>query len=506
MTRCLLPLLALFLLLPPAIPAWQSGTWEPLAPGVDGDPARLTPASYFPPLDEAGRRNRHPRLILAPEGHAALVFQSNAPNAFVGRSGFYALRHHSMKEWDPYGGGSVWTATGLSLPRGYHVSATGRQMALAAPAVPSGSLAANLYGAFGVRGGIWSERGGSLSTGGLTGLDTFLPTVQQAFTAVDSFDNTYLAWTIGDNNSTGLYTGRWFLGQWQGFGGPFLEPVYTSPAGFRILGPALTFTGGTPVVLFTEASGALDRVRVLRHRSSDGAWVSMADDAESPFAQGRHLRAVNFRNQAGFHFSFENLGNGRLTVMEWTGSTFRTLPDPLEPWGLPRMAPMPSSITTIDPAIAPNHALALDNQGNPAVAFRAQHPDLPGKYFVYVSWLDPDSGQWKAVGDGDDVFGATAADYTVGGAGATGNRHPSLLFTLDNRAVLAWELDDGTAAAPRLRVRRFTRTVGEAMPNRRQGAARLLGLIDPENHFDARMLTANGDFILDAADLVRMPR
>lgn len=499
-------LLLILLFLTHPAQGWQSGSWEPLAPGVEGDPARLVFADYFPNLNESGRRNQHPRLLLAPEGHALLVIQSNAPSAFVGRSGFHALRHHSGAEWARHGDGIVWAATGLALPRRYHAASSRRQMALAAPAVPSGSLAANLYGTFSEGGASWGGRGGSLQPGGLTGLETFLPTLQQAFTVIDFFENPYLAWTIGDNSTTNLHAARWFLGQWQGFGGVYMEPVHSSPQGFRILNPALTFTGGTPVLLFTEASGSFDRIRVLRYRSADRTWVSMADDGDTPFATGRHVQAVNFRNRAAFHFSFEELGSGRLTIMEWTGSAFRTLPDPLEPWGLARMASRPASVSTVDPAIAPNHGLALDNQGNPAVAFRAQHPDVPGKYFLYVSWLDPADGEWKAVGDPSAPFGAAAADYDIAGAGATGNRHPSLLFTLDNRAVLAWELDDGSAQAPHLQVRRFTRSVGEALPNRRQGAARLLGMLDRETFFDARMLTSNGDFILDAADLVGMPR
>lgn len=479
--------------------------WEPHAPGVEGDAARLPITNFFPALNESGRRNLKPRVVLAPEGRAMLVVHSQAPSTFTGESGFLALESVANTGWRRHGSGIVWTLNGMAVPRGYSVTSGRRQTALTVPAIPAGELATNLFGTFSRPGQPWSGMGGSLASGGLTQSNTFTPTVQQAMTAVDSFDNPYIGWTFGGNNQTSIHAGRWFIGSWQGFGGPITNPIHTTPEGFRILSVAMTFTGGAPVVVFSESNGTQDRVRALRFRSTDSQWVAMGNPQEG-LGFGRHVQAINDRNDTRFYVGFENLTNGELKILEWNGSQFIPRPGAVEAWGLERMSPRPATVSTQDASIPANHALAFDHRGFPTVAFRAQHPSAPGKFHLYVSIMNPFTGVWTPIGNVGNHLGASNHDYTIMGPGATGHRHPSLAFTLDNRPVLAWELDTGANTGPVLQVRRYSRGLGDGLPNRRQGAARLLGLFDRDTLFDSRMLTANSDTILDAADITRLPR
>jgi hypothetical protein len=53
-------------------------------------------------------------------------------------------------------------------------------------------------------------------------------------------------------------------------------------------------------------------------------------------------------------------------------------------------------------------------------------------------------------------------------------------------------------------VRRYSQTIGSALPNKSQAAARVLGRIDANPAFDDRV-DFNEDGIIDAADVERLP-
>lgn len=496
---------ALLLTLAAAAPAQSGGTWDELGAGSGTPPGILDVPRHVNSLAEPGRTTAHPRLVVDATNTPRLFVYTQSPNGIAGDNGVVELAWARLT-WGAPAGGRAWVGTALGMPRGFVAAAGGGgRVVLAAAATPPGGFITNTYLRSSTTLGAWGGLSGSDSGAGLSGLTTFNPAAQEVAAAVDIVGNSVVAWTVGNSTSTRLHLARHRAGAWEGFAGSQgPTPIATSRPGFRLASPAVAFVGANPVVAWVETNDIMETVRLARWNSGTLRWEGLGDSLTTGLGSGRRVQLANHRNEQNLFVAFEDIFANTLTIREWNLTSWVDRGGAVEVWPQARFAPFDDrSNGRREPARAGFH-LVTDQSGAVAVAFRGEAPAGSGRTSIFVSWRQRGVG-WFALGTPTSPLGASTFDYTVPATGpGPGNHSPSLAFSIENRPIVAWEHQRAANDNAVVLVRRYSQTIGSALPNKSQAAARVLGRIDANPAFDDRV-DFNEDGIIDAADVERLP-
>lgn len=519
--RWMLPALALVAGTAGAVPAWEEvSTGSGTLPG----PFRL--GAFNPALNEENRVSIRPELGLSLEGRLLLSFYSdtldtrqssyNGIFALVNNGGEWAFQTNSPKgevfaadyTYMRHPGGMAGSYSLVSLIPSDLTPAGAPSVYCVFPFINDpeqiniyAGVYASLYSSSG-----WAARDGSLAPGGIAGTPAFATQIFDTAGALDTFGNPYVAYTRGSERQKAIYVRQNKLGAWSGLAGSDVTPIAAASSTVSNYHAAIGFTGADPVVAWTEKQSTLERVKLKRYQSSTEQWIAIGTSVSEGLGYGRNPQIANFQNRDTFFVAFEDLATKKLYLKESNGLTITDRGDPLAPWGLAKMAPFDDKRPSApEPAVA-NFALALDRQGRPAVAFRAESPVGSGRTHIFVSWLSRDN-VWVAQGDTANPLGLDGLEYELAdpmpAMRGYGNYNPSMVFGLDNRPIVAWEFDDGNRVHPAILVRRSTEPVSTLPVTVDQAIGRLLGTIAGAVELDA-VLDDNRDGIVDAADVERL--
>ncbi len=513
--RVTICLLAAGLLLGLAGKGTAQGTWEDWGEGSGQAPGVLRLSELVPGANPE-MRHTHAIVTVGQDNTPRILFHARPQDPF-GLSGIYAA------QWN----GSSWVmAEELnhrvilsevmtefsgrpSLARG------GNTMFLAFAAAPSGGGFAPMdaYVSFHNPVSGWTGRGGSMSQGGITGMQSTTDQVVEVATAADQAGNAYVAYTRGGSRQeTGqaIYLKRLTGDTWHGMDNSDTEPVSGEPIHhlFTHRHPALGMSGTRPVLAWMDMRHVEETVRVKRWNPGNQTWqaVGNAGPGGEGLGFGQRPQVANLPGRDAFFVAFEEKFGGTLHIHEWTGSSWADRGNPLQPWGLEKMSALDDRQTDTRVPSVPSYSLALNSQGRPIVAFRAPSPENPNNHHLYVSYRNTD-GVWEALGDPNVPGGVSQTPYTppANANHNLGHYDPYLFVGKDNRPVLAWTFAPTVTGPSQVLVKRFDRSVGGGLPNVDLMASRLLGEIDG-NPTLADQLDFNNDGAVDAADLRRLAR
>jgi hypothetical protein len=298
-------------------------------------------------------------------------------------------------------------------------------------------------------GSVWQELGGSASGTGLSGGDAL---ALDARVAMDSADRPVVVWTRRTMNRNSICLRRWTGTEWAevggsasagGISGSAQVPVYRSTVA---LAP-----GDKPVVAWTQESGGL-MSDIRARRWTGDAWedlIPAAGAGASLFDPG-HARspdvAINSEGNPTVLWVFWQatllrhliMSHSELHLRQWRGGVWAELGGSATDEGLSDVLPKPlmpqhvmdlpgAGIVISRMSGVGGHALVLDSEGNPVVAWTEYQETGQDVHLFARRW---DGAKWVEIGVGSAAPGGIAHSPNIGPF--------SLAIGADDRLAVAW--------------------------------------------------------------------
>ncbi len=484
-------------------------SWEEMGAGSGSPPGLFVLSNYDPSVDPNTTREIYPELQQLPGGQLSLILQSNTTDQLINEGEVRLFKYQGSWTIDP--------STSSSDALGVVKASVGRAPS---SAVGDGVLGVTTTGSFPQSGAVdvyasfldgesWAGKGDSLEMGGLTDVDTFQDQPNRSALGIDDFGIPYVAYSRGITSRREIFVQRFLGTMWQGIANSDITPIAPSTTMTMTNQlPAIGFSGGAPVVAWTERKTGSEIIRLLRYSSNSDSWEELENSFSIGLGTGRRPKIVSLPGRNSFYLAYENYFTRDLVVLEWNGNSFLDRGNPLAPWGLANIAPFnDASPTQTFPDVA-SFDIALDTAGRPAIAFRASTISTPDKYHIFVSYRDG-QGVWQDLGDPQTGLGSSDLNYSLQNVPSPPYGHfaPSISIGLDNRPVIAWQFQSIPESIAPILVKRYSEPVNTNTPNSQlafeQLRAVLLGNIDPNDSLKEQ-LDDNVDGVLDAADLARI--
>lgn len=481
-----------------------AATWDEFGAGSGSLPGLFRYSNFDASVSAAGRQDRWAALGTAPDGRILLTFYTQAENPLSGLNGLVSLAWNGTAWTFPTGStnGRVFVDTGATLAAKPNVANNSLAIATAFAGTPKNSTLTDAYEGTYTSAAGWSGPGMSLQPGGITDNTLFSQNVFWTGISLNQFGTPYVAISAGQKDKQSIYLRRQVLSTWPGLGGSDVTPIAVGATGTANLYPTIGFSETTPIVTWTERKNSVEKIKVARYNADADAWEPLTATSVTPgLADGRRPLLANKPGSAEFYLGYENIFSKTLTIVRWTGTEFTSAGDPLAPWGFTKVGTLDDrSPSAPEPSVA-SFAMTVDQEGRPTVVFRAEAPAGSGEYQLFASWYNGTA--WEALGNAGSLpRGLSNLDYALTDTVRKpyGNYDPSITMGLDDRPVVSWTFDNGTAEnLPVVMVRRFSESVGAEPPTPEEIGDRILGKTESNPALILR-LDANADTIVDSAD------